>query len=81
MKIGTETIHNIKKVMDDLLHTYSEEINAAMAEEGTVSVSLPVKIKEKGESLDVTVGIGFIKTRVKDEIGFTVSSQKEIFTE
>lgn len=79
MKIGTETIDNIKKVIDDLLHTYSEEINAAMGEEGVVSVSLPVKIKEKDESLDVTVGIGFVKTRVKDEIGFTVSSQEELF--
>ena len=73
------TIDRIANAVSGLLDTYAKEIDTAMAEEGTLSISLPVKIKQDGPKLDVEVGIGFIKEKVKDTIGFTVTEQKELF--
>ena len=77
--IDYDVIRQIKDSMGALLSNYAKEIEAAMAEEGTVAVSLPVKIKQSGPRLDIEVGIGFIKERIKDAVGFTVDRQKELF--
>ena len=62
-----------------MLLNYAKEIEIAMADEGTVTISLPVKVKQHGPELDIEVGIGFVKEKVKDAIGFTVCDQKELF--
>ena len=77
--IEKTTINQIANTVGGLLETYTKEIDAAMAEEGTLTISLPVKIKQDGPKLDVEVGIGFVKEKVKDAVGFTVTEQKELF--
>ena len=77
--IKKTTISQIADTISSLLEAYTKEIDAAMAEEGTLSISMPVKIKQDGQNLGVEVGIGFIKEKVKDAVGFTVSEQKELF--
>ena len=77
--IKKNTIDRIANAVSGLLDTYAKEIDTAMAEEGTLSISLPVKIKQHGPELDIEVGIGFVKEKVKDSIGFTMAEQAELF--
>jgi len=77
--INPEVVNGIKDSLGNLLTDYAKEIETAIVNEGAVAVSLPVKIKQTGSDLDVEVGIGFIKEKVKDSIGFTISGQKELF--
>ncbi len=77
--IDHDVVRGIKDGVGSLLSNYAKEIETAMAEEGTVTISLPVKIKQCGPKLDIEVGIGFVKERVKDAVGFTVDGQQELF--
>ena len=77
--IDHNVVTRIKDGVGELLSIYAEEIETAMAEEGTVTISVPVKIKQSGPKLDIGVGISFVKERVKDAIGFTVDGQQELF--
>ena len=79
--IDHDVVQGIKDGIGTLLSNYTKEKETAMAEEGTVTISMPVKIKEDGPNTDVEVGIGFVKERVKDAVGFTCSEQKELFEE
>ncbi|MBE9546144.1 MAG: hypothetical protein IMF10_01450 [Proteobacteria bacterium] len=50
-----------------------------MVEEGAVSISIPVKMAQTAsKGLIASVGISFVKSRIKDQIDFTVDNQKEI---
>lgn len=77
--IDHDVVRQIKDSVGVLLSSYAKKIEAAMDEEGIVTISLPVKIKQSGPKLDVEVGIGFVKERVKDAVGFTIKGQKELF--
>ncbi|MCK4826681.1 hypothetical protein KA005_63680, partial [bacterium] len=77
--IDHNVVKEIKASVGSLLSNYAKVIDCAMAEEGNVTISLPVKIKQSGPNLDVDVGIGFVKERVKDAMTFTVDGQKELF--
>lgn len=77
--INYAVVKQIKDTVGTLLSNYAKEIETAMAEEGTVTISLPVKIKQSGPKLNIEVGIGFVKEKVKDAVGFTIEGQKELF--
>ena len=79
MKLNIETIKQIADSINQMLSAHSEEIEEATEIDGTVSISLPVKLEESGPEIKVKVGIGFVKTRVKDEINFVIGEQKELF--
>jgi hypothetical protein len=79
MLIDQDVINKIRDSVGELLETYSKEMNVAMDDADGVDISLPVKVRQNGPKLDVQVGIGFVKTRIKDSVLFTVSSQKELF--
>ena len=79
MLIKADTIDKIRDNVVDLLQTYTQELNVALDDGDGVDVSLPVKIRQGGPRLEVQVGIGFVKTRVKDSVAFVVSEQKELF--
>ncbi|MBE9570094.1 MAG: hypothetical protein IMF11_05680 [Proteobacteria bacterium] len=78
--ISYDVVEQIKDTVGTLLSNYAKGIEAAMADEGTVTISLPVKIKQDGPKLDIEVGIGFVKERIRDAVGFTVDGQKELFS-
>ena len=50
-----------------------------MDSEGTVNIGIPVKITQDNGKLSVKVGIGFVRSRIKDSIDFTI--QKEMLGE
>lgn len=79
MKIRTDVIEKIKDSVVELLTHYKGGIESAIKEEGMVSIALPVKMVQNGEKLDVQVGINFVKDRIKDDIVFTISDQRELF--
>ena len=74
--IDQDVFKQISRCVNGLLDSYSSEIAAAMDAEGAVSISLPVKIQQKGENLDVDVKIGFIKERIKDSVSFVADKQE-----
>ena len=79
MKINKDVTDKIAANVGDLLTTYSDGIQAAISDEGQVAVSLPVKIIQNGDKVDIQVGISFVKERIKDTVTFTVSDQRELF--
>jgi len=74
-----DVVKQIEKSVGGLLTSYAKEIELVMAEDGSVLISLPLKIKRTGPKLDIKVGIGFVKERIKDAVGFTIDGQKELF--
>lgn len=79
MKIKDETINQITTNIKNLLHEYSSEIEESSEVDGTVKISIPVKLEEDGPDINVKVGISFVKTKIVDEINFVISDQKELF--
>ena len=79
MRINTETIEKIKDRAGELLDTYIAEIQKAIDNEGEVSIGLPIKIRQAEERFDVQIGIGFVKSRIKDNITFSLTDQIEMF--
>ena len=79
MDINREKLKKINNTIAELLLTYQGDITEALDSEGTVVISLPIKITEDNGKLSVKVGIGFVRSRIKDSIDFTI--QKEILGE
>ncbi|MBW2220368.1 MAG: hypothetical protein JRF40_12905 [Deltaproteobacteria bacterium] len=79
MKINTETIEKIKNTVGDLFTQYTGGIQAAIENEGNVSIGFPVKIVQNVERFDVQIGINFVKARIKDGVTFIVTDQLEMF--
>lgn len=77
MKIDPYIINKIKDSVGELLQTYSSEIRIVVAEEGSISIALPVKIAQTvSKGLAASIGISFVKSQVKDQIGFIVGENK-----
>ena len=79
MLINETTIDKVMANIKDLLTTYLKEVNVSLDENGGVDISLPVKIRQNGQKLEVQVGIGFVKTKVKDAVVFVVDDQPGLF--
>lgn len=81
MDIGREELKKINNTIAELLLTYQGDITEALDSEGTVVISLPIKITQEEKKLDVKIGISFIQKRTKDSIGFTFTDQQKMFEE
>jgi len=76
MRITSEIIEKTKDRAGELLDSYIAEIQTAIDNEGEVSIGLPIKIKLNGERFDVQIGISFVKSRIKDNITFSLTDQQ-----
>jgi hypothetical protein len=81
MKITAKTINNIAENIKGMLNEYVVELEKSADTDGKVSISLPVKMTEDGSNINVVCGISFVKSKVVDQVGFTVSEQQELFSE
>ena len=64
-----------------LLSDYKDEIKEAYlkAGDGSLTVSLNIKLSPKKEDIEAEVGISFVAERVKESVKAIVSNQTEIF--
>jgi hypothetical protein len=79
MKITTKTINHIAENIKGMLNEYVVELENSADTDGKVSISLPVKMIEDGSNVNVVCGISFVKSKIVDQVGFTVSDQQELF--
>ena len=81
MLIEKSTLGKIRANIAVLLETYLKEMNISLDENAAVDISLPVKVRQSGQKLEIQVGIGFVKTKVKDAVVFVVDDQPGLFNE
>lgn len=77
--LGSTAIATITKAIGGLLSDYAKEIEVGMADDGTLAISVPIKVKQAGPVVDVEVGISFVKEKIKDAVTFQVDGQRELF--
>lgn len=68
-------VHNIGNLLAD----YRTVIDTTLQEEGSISISLPIKLKGNSDQMIITAGVGFTKAKIKDTVTFELSSQREMF--
>lgn len=79
MKVDSNIIDQVSGAIKQILYDYNDEIEEATETNGGVAISIPVKLIEDGDNVNVRIGISFVKTKIRDEVNLVISPQQEMF--